>query len=402
MIEVHENINKILKEIEPQENSTTTQKKLTAVDIARKILSQTADGRSYENCINKEEREGDGNIENGANGLIEIEELETPLQEVNNQWELKYYRPILSHRPVLGKFIVKGKRIFRRVAKFLIEPLVLTQAAFNSAVARSLNALRNHSVVFESQIRMMETQIETLRTENERILKVINREDLAGKIDYFDFENQFRGSRDVILENQKHYVEYYKQCERVLDLGSGRGEFLELLKQNDIPAIGIDLYEPFVEFCRMRGLEAKCDNAITYIKKQKAASCDGIFAGQLIEHLPTVDLIELCMNAYRILSKDGILIMETPNPTCVSTYLNSFYLDPSHIKPVHPKTVEYFLRKAGFQNIEILFTEQSKVGYHFPLLEVEAQGNLEEYNNGVNFLSDIIFGSQDYAVIAKK
>lgn len=82
--------------------------------------------------------------------------------------------------------------------------------------------------------------------------------------------------------------------------------------------------------------------------------------------------------------------------------MNSFYLDPSHNKPVHPKTMEYYLRKAGFSEVEILFTEASRSGYRLPLLSGKGVDNLEEFNNGINLVTDLLFGSQDYAVIAKK
>ena len=94
-------------------------------------------------------------------------------------------------------------------------------------------------------------------------------------------------------------------------------------------------------------------------------------------------------------------MIETPNPTCVSTYLNSFYLDPTHNNPIHPKTLKFFLQQAGFSNIKIVFNEQSRIPYRLPLLEVE-NANLAEFNDGINFLSDVIFGCQDYAIIAEK
>ena len=220
-------------------------------------------------------------------------------------------------------------------------------------------------------------------------------------INYFEFENRFRGSRTAIKEQQKTYLHHYAGCKNVVDLGCGRGEFLELLGENRIPVTGVDLYEPFVDYCRTRGLRAVCADAVQYLLRQGDASCDGIFASQLAEHMSTQDLITLCRESYRVLEEGKTLVIETPNPTCVSTYLNSFYLDPTHTKPVHPKTLEYFLQEAGFRKVDVVYTQQSRVGYRLPLLSAPAE-NLAEFNDGVNFMTDIIFGSQDYAIIAVK
>lgn len=220
-------------------------------------------------------------------------------------------------------------------------------------------------------------------------------------IDYFEFEDAFRGSRTQIKEAQKMYLRHFTECKHVLDLGSGRGEFLDLLHENRIPVVGVDTYAPFVDFCRMHGHTVVCEDAIEYLRHQKDASVDGIFAAQLVEHLSTQNLLDLCKESYRVLESGKTMVIETPNPLSLSIYMNSFYLDPTHTKPVHPKTLEYFLKNAGFRNVEVVFTNQSKVNYRFPLLNAPAE-NLAEFNDGVNFMSDIIFGSQDYAIIAVK
>jgi O-antigen chain-terminating methyltransferase len=221
-------------------------------------------------------------------------------------------------------------------------------------------------------------------------------------IDYFVFENHFRGSRKHIIKAMEQYVRYFMGRKQIIDLGCGRGEFLELLKQNQIDAIGIDIYPEFVDYCRMKGLNVLMDDAIAYVANLPDDSVDGLFASQLAEHLETEQLVLLCNAAYRKLQPGCCFILETPNPTSLAIYTNAFYVDPTHVKPIHPKTLEYFLRQAGFGHTEILFTEQSKPDYRFPLLDGEYIKNLSQFNDGVNALSDILFGSQDYAIIARK
>ena len=97
----------------------------------------------------------------------------------------------------------------------------------------------------------------------------------------------------------------------------------------------------------------------------------------------------------------GCIIIETPNPTSLSIYTNAFYIDPSHIKPVHPLTLQYFLEKAGFTDVEIIYTEQSRPPHSIPELKISG-GESEEFNKAMKKVSDMIFGSQDYAAVAIK
>lgn len=391
--------------------------------------------------------------------------FEDRLSAVNAACQIRYYRPIYSCRRVIGRFIVFFKKAFRKAAKFLVEPIVDEQNRFNSAATQTLNSIRNNDTVFEAQIgalyqmflehsqridsneELAEDHVEKLDLLMEQLeefadafqnqqseLKQLReqvklyQDELGGYqnalsgqqremellreqcskrsqaydvIDYYAFENQFRGSREFIKDRQKMYVPYFKDCDRVLDLGSGRGEFLELLRENQIGAAGVEIYGPFVDYCRTRGQEIIQEDAVEYLKRQDTASCDGIFSAQLVEHIPIEQLVSLCRESYRVLEPGRALIIETPNPTCLSTHTNSFYMDPSHLKPVHPQMLEYLLKEAGFSSVQILYTEQSKTGYRLPLLDVSG-ANVEEFNSGINYLSDIMFGSQDYAVIAVK
>ncbi len=224
--------------------------------------------------------------------------------------------------------------------------------------------------------------------------------DVYGGLDYFEFENHFRGSRAQIKENQRIYLDYFKGKEKVLDLGCGRGEFLELLQENGIGGYGVDLYPEFVELCAAKGLPAVCADAVAVIEKEK--DVDGIFAGQLIEHLRFDDLIRLTQLAYDRLKPGCHLIYETPNPMSLAIYTHSFYLDPSHQRPVHPLTLKYVLEKAGFREIQVLFTENSRLAVTIPELGLQGVENLKEFNIAMKNVEQTLFGSQDYAVVAVK
>lgn len=219
-------------------------------------------------------------------------------------------------------------------------------------------------------------------------------------IDYFDFENHFRGSIESIKKSQRIYLEYFEDKKCVVDIGCGRGEFLSLLQENGINAKGVDIYEPYVEYCKMKGLDAVCSDGADFLST--LSEVDGIFIGQVVEHLETSQIIRLCSNAYEKLSDGGCIVIETPNPTSLAIYTNAFYIDPSHVKPVHPLTLKYHLEKAGFKNINIIYTDGSRPPYSIPELKCQSAENIEEFNQAMKSVSDIMFGSQDYAVVAVK
>lgn len=219
-------------------------------------------------------------------------------------------------------------------------------------------------------------------------------------IDYFDFENHFRGSIESIKKSQSCYLKYFKDKENVVDIGCGRGEFLSLLKDNGINAKGVDVYEPYVDYCNMKGFQAICGDGVAYL--DSLDSIDGIFVGQVVEHLQTHQIIRLCNTAFEKLTNGGCLVIETPNPTSLAIYTNAFYIDPSHVKPVHPLTLKYHLEKAGFKNTEIVYTAGSRPPVSIPELKCNNSDNINEFNQAMQKVSDIMFGSQDYAIIAVK
>lgn len=219
-------------------------------------------------------------------------------------------------------------------------------------------------------------------------------------IDYFDFENHFRGSREDIIKRQEFYLSFFEEKKNVLDLGCGRGEFLELLTRENIPVTGVDNYPEFVKYCESRNLPVIYGDALAVLGESH--DIDGIFASQFIEHLSYSQIQLLCKLAFEKLTNNGCLILETPNPMSLAIFTHAFYIDPSHTKPIHPLTLQYLLKKSGFKDVQILFLANSKLPIQIPQLVIADNDSVKEFNLAMETVSDLLFGSQDYAVIARK
>lgn len=324
-------------------------------------------------------------------GFFDVSMLEQNREQMNESVEIKYYRPLSSSKRALSKPVVFVKKVIRKLLFFLLQPMADDQTRFNHYATVTMNEMFRYQEAMAKKIQALER-----RDAQEQ------GEDSYDMIDYGDFEDHFRGSRESIKNNQKVYLKYFDGQKGVLDLGCGRGEFLELCRENGIDAKGVDLYEEFVEYCQQLDLDVVTDDAIKYLEDCPDSSIGGIFAAQLVEHLSTGQVVQLCRLAMDKLRPGSCLIIETPNPMSLAIYRNWFYVDPSHHKPVHPYTMEYLLRKEGFTDIEVIFTENSRTGETLPHLVSDTVSNLDEFNAGLDKLTEIMFGSQDYAIIARK
>jgi 2-polyprenyl-3-methyl-5-hydroxy-6-metoxy-1,4-benzoquinol methylase len=227
---------------------------------------------------------------------------------------------------------------------------------------------------------------------------------LEPNFDYFGFEEKFRGSAEDIKARQRAYVEYFQGQNDILDIGCGRGEFLELLREAGIKVKGVDLDLDMVLYCREKGLNVIQEDGFAYLDSLPDEALGGVFAAQVIEHLESKQIIELVKLCQRKLRPGGILILETLNPKCLMIFAESFYMDFSHIKPIHPEAMKFLLESTGFLNIELKFSapvEPSKRLLAFP--DLEAFGTtLKTFNHSLEQLNELLYGFQDYAVIGRK
>lgn len=168
------------------------------------------------------------------------------------------------------------------------------------------------------------------------------------------FEDIFRGSEEFIADRQRTYLQFFSPGSTVIDLGCGRGEFLGLLTETGVNAVGVELDEELVRRCTKRGLQAIKGDALDYLRTVEPGTLDGIFSAQMIEHLDPVVLRELLSLAKQSLHEGGTLVAETVNPESFEA-LKTFHVDLTHQKPIYPQVLLFLCREAGFRRARIFY-----------------------------------------------
>lgn len=219
---------------------------------------------------------------------------------------------------------------------------------------------------------------------------------------YADLEDAFRGSRaDVrdLLEPYLTDVTAVSSPAPVLDIGCGRGEWLEILRDHEIPAYGFDLNALTVAECSERGLDARRGDGIAHIGDLGEGSLAAVTGFHVAEHLPFAELIALIEAASVALVGGGVLILETPNCTNLIVGASAFHLDPTHIRPLHPQLLEFLCRRSGFDDVDVRYLHPRKTTSLDEAASAQAgalpPGMLEELNWA-------LYGPMDYAVVATK
>lgn len=219
-------------------------------------------------------------------------------------------------------------------------------------------------------------------------------------IDYFLFAQRFRGTREEVKNRQRLYVDRFKGKCQVLDIGCGRGEFVELLHENGIGVTGIDRDGDLVAYCQDRGLPVLERNLFEYMGSLTDQSLDGIFSAQLIEQLKPQELLRLLRLAHSKLKPAGVLILEAINPLNPLALPDKFYLDLGHLRPVHPLTLQFIVETEGFKNIQLIYPDVSGAP-RIPKLRLDGlTGNLREFNDAIEKLNERLYGPADYAMVA--
>ena len=207
--------------------------------------------------------------------------------------------------------------------------------------------------------------------------------------DYTRFSERFRGPEEYVRHNQEIYKAHFEGCQNVLDVGCGRGEFLEILRDMGIPARGIDLGEESIALCRSKGLRAEVADLFEYLAAQPEEEFDGILISQVVEHLDPHSLPSLIRLCAAKTQRGGVLAIETPNPECLAIFATHFYLDPTHKRPVPSQLLSFYMDEAGYGELQV-----------YPLSP--AIETLPELAELPEHFRNRFFGGLDFAIVGRR
>jgi SAM-dependent methyltransferase len=328
-------------------------------------------------------------------------------------WPVSAERPIERRPGARGLVAYPVKQVLRRLMRWYVEPLAAEQRGFNDAALKLLDDLserldRELAAREEAERLFRETEERLLRLERRPAAKppvraggpgegvsgepgdspgsqtVAAQPKAAALPDYFAFESRMRGSTEEIRRRQRPYVDDLRGQAPVLDAGCGRGELLGLLRDAGVEARGVDADADMVAYARGEGLDVEQADALEYLERLEDGSLGGVFAGQVVEHLPPPVLLRLLELAHAKLRPGGVLIAETINPLSPLA-LRNFFADLTHAQPLVPETLALLARHAGFAETETRYL------------------NAPEPVEGVDRrLNEVVFAPLDYALIARR
>jgi O-antigen chain-terminating methyltransferase len=314
--------------------------------------------------------------------------------------------PVTAEREAGGGPKGLVKRILRKLMRWYVEPLAADQRVYNSSLLKLVDALSERADISAAA---NERAQQLLRELEERLTRVERRGGSAGVApaqpvtvaaqpaaaalpDYFAFESRMRGSVEAIRERQRRYVDDLRAAAPVLDVGCGRGELLQLLREAGVEARGIDADADMVAYAQGEGLEVEQADLVEYLERQEDGSLGGIFMGQVVEHLPPGVLVRALELAAAKLRGGGALVAETINPLSPLA-LRHYFADLTHAQPLVPETLELLAQQSGFAETEIRYLNEPADRLSEPDDPVIAAN--------VRRLNELLFAPLDYALVAR-
>ncbi|MFT0173289.1 class I SAM-dependent methyltransferase [Paraburkholderia mimosarum] len=211
---------------------------------------------------------------------------------------------------------------------------------------------------------------------------------------YSAFEDLHRGSRELITGRLQVYLPFVRPLVMqranaiALDLGCGRGEWLDLASSEGFHAQGVDLDKGMLAACHERGMDVQQRDALDMLRSLPDESVSVVSAFHFVEHISFDDVRQMIAEAMRVLVPGGLLIMETPNPENVVVAGSLFYMDPTHRKPIPPPLLSFAAEYARFERVKILRLQEPQ--------------SLRDPAAAISLLNVLEGVSPDYSVVAQK
>lgn len=220
---------------------------------------------------------------------------------------------------------------------------------------------------------------------------------------YASFEDEFRGPEGLIKERVAGYLadlEPLRGKGPVLDVGCGRGDLLEVLKEAGVEAYGVEVSTGYADRWKLAGLDVRVEDVAEHLAAVPAGSLAAVTALQVVEHLDTELLLGFLEQAHAALQPGGLLVLETPNPENVTVGAFTFWLDPTHERPIPAGLLAFLVRSQGFEDVEVRYLRRPEL---HGLAEVPVDAPWADDLAPVrDVVERLVFGAQDYAVLARR
>ena len=310
------------------------------------------------------------------------DELGDPLPALQDTLAEEAVYDARSRRRGVGPVITFGRRVVIGLARWWIAALTDRQERINQLLARAVIDLRDApSPHFDERLARLEREWRRWRAD-----------EVASSLESRFFAARFSGDEQVIRRQSEAFVDLFRGRTRVLDLGSGRGTFLELLRDEGIGGYGVDPDAKMNEEVRGRGLDARSEDGLSHLRSLPDASIDGLYARHVAEHVLPGELVAMLRELRRVLEPGSPVAFITPNPATLTVGAHTFWLDPQHRRPIPPELFGFYLEVEGYERVETRTSQPSETR----LDESVPEGPVRE---NVKLLNRTLFGDRDYAVI---
>jgi SAM-dependent methyltransferase len=311
------------------------------------------------------------------------DDLQDPLASLAEALDEEVEYDPRSRKPVVGPVITYARKVVISLVRWWMGALLERQERINRLLAAAYDYEGQMAPRFGSRLGRLE-----------RDWKEWREREVAANLHSVYFQARFGGDEPVIRRQSEAFVDLFKGRRRVLDLGSGRGIFLQLLKDRGIGGYGVDLDPRMVAQAREKGLEAHEAEALAHLQEVEAGSVDGLYARHLAEHILPGELVEILRACRRALAPGAPLVFVTPNPRTLTVGAHTFWMDPQHLRPIPPDLFKFYLEVEGFTDVDLRTFEPTEKR----LSEDVPAGPIRE---NVKLLNETLFGDRDYAVIGR-
>ncbi|HEY8860872.1 MAG TPA: class I SAM-dependent methyltransferase [Candidatus Limnocylindria bacterium] len=310
------------------------------------------------------------------------EELGDPLPALQDTLAEEAAYDATSHRRFVGAPITLGRRVVIGLVRWWVAAITDRQERINQLLARAVIDMRNApSPEFDERLARLE-----------REWRRWQKDEVAAELESTYFAARFSGDEEVIRSQSESFVDLFRGRTRVLDLGSGRGTFLELLRDRGIGGYGVDPDAKMNDGVRARGLEAMTADGLSHLRSLEAGSIDGLYCRHVAEHVQPGELVSILREARRALKPGSPVVYVTPNPATLTVGAHTFWLDPQHRRPIPPELFHFYLEVEGYARVETRTSQPSETR----LDESVPAGPIRD---NVKLLNATLFGDRDYAVI---